>query len=302
MKILLILLLFIFACEKTQRTENKTDLKEEVPLNSSEYKLLLNPEMFENYESGFENYWKIIQETAKAEGIPVILSEEPLKLNQREISFFDTPNMDLRKSGYLLRQRVKYSDGNKKPGIEFSVKFRRTNPEDAVAVDLSLSDNYTAADGEIELESDIVYYSKANGKEQTTYTISNKIIMDEQPEMNFSTFAKIYPALSKLSIPANTILNKVASISVDEWKVVLGDLDFGKGLHGSMDMTIWILETEAGQIKIPEFSFDHPYNLDKVWDKEAMLKCTTFINKLNDAHPEWVVPGSSKATALFEMN
>ncbi len=49
MKILLILLLFIFACEKTQRTENKTDLKGEFQLNSSEYKLLLNPEMFESY-------------------------------------------------------------------------------------------------------------------------------------------------------------------------------------------------------------------------------------------------------------
>ncbi len=270
-------------------------------LNSSEYKLLLNPEMFEDYKAGFEAYWNIINEVALAEGIPVIASEHPMKLKHKEVSFFDTPDLDLRKNGYLLRQKQKYKKGEKTSGYEYGVKFRRTVPAEALSVDLSLAEGYTPKYGEIELESDIVYNSVANGATHTTYSISNSIKIDDQPELNINTFTKIYPALKSLGITKGTALVKVAGISADEWMVVPGKLDFGDGLYGRMDMTIWILETEAGQVLIPEFSFDHPFFEDRHFDKQAMLRCTSFIDKLQSAYPEWVVPGTLKAAALFDM-
>ncbi|MCD4665565.1 MAG: hypothetical protein K8R68_09865, partial [Bacteroidales bacterium] len=104
-----------------------------------------------------------------------------------------------------------------------------------------------------------------------------------------------------LGIPSETILKKVAGISADEWMVVPGKLDFGDGLFGRMDMTIWLLETASGQIKIPEFSFDHAFNQDRAWDKNAMQKCTSFIKKLKEYEPDWVVPGKLKAAFVFEL-
>ncbi|MBC8184078.1 hypothetical protein H8E88_23550 [candidate division KSB1 bacterium] len=295
--VLLVSLSFIiFGCNSNEQAEKKLEL------NSSEYKLLLNPEKFDDYQKAFARYWEIVKTVAAKENIEVLESEHPLKLKHKEISFFDTPELDLRKAGYLLRQKVKYKDGHKEPGFEFGVKFRQIKPEDALAVDLTLAEGYTPKDEKIELESDVVYYSVANEGEETTFSVSNSIIIDKQPAMTVGSFSKIYPALTKLGIPEETILKKVAGISADEWKVAPGKLDFGDGLFGCIDMTIWLLETESGQVKIPEFSFDHPFFKDRKYNNEAMQRCTAFITKLHDAHPEWTVPGTSKTAALFEMN
>ena len=125
--------------------------KEINKLNSSEYKLLLNNEKFGDYETGFKNYWSIVKTVANNNNIPVLENENPYELKHKEVSFFDTKNLDLRKSGFLIRQKVGYKDGHKKPGFEFGVKYRGSNPKDALSVDLTLAEGYTPKYDKIEL-------------------------------------------------------------------------------------------------------------------------------------------------------
>ena len=233
--------------------------------------------------------------------IAVIEKAQPFKLKHKEISFFDTENRDLRKAGFLIRQKVKYENGNKKPGFEYGVKYRRTDPANALAVDLILHDGYTPKDETIELESDVVYFSRNNGSAETTYSVSNSTLLDEAPEMRLGSFADIYPALGKLGIPETAPLTKVAGVSADEWMVVPGKLDFGDGLFGRVDMTVWIIPTRDGELRIPEFSFDHPFVDGKQYNKDAMSRCTQFIVKLQEFEPSWAVPGALKAAYLFEL-
>ncbi|NQV42436.1 MAG: hypothetical protein HQ506_08795 [Candidatus Marinimicrobia bacterium] len=278
-----------------------TEVESEYFLNSSEYKLLLSPEKFVNMSEGFEAYWQIINEIADAEGIPVLASEHPMELKHKEVSFFDTKNLDLRKNRFLLRQKLKYKGEELQSNYEFAVKYRHPDPVTALSMDLTLAEGYVSKYGEIELESDIVYYSSANGSTHTSYTVSNSIKLAVEPEMTLGTFAAIYPALKTIDIPAETPLSLVSGISADEWMVVPGKLEFGDGLFGRMDMTVWILEGPEGKISVPEFSFDHPFTKDHDYDPVAMERCTTFINKLNDKYPEWVVPGELKAATLFNL-
>lgn len=295
------IVLVFTGCNSNKQEKNESANQALKKLNSSEYKLLLNPEKFDDYKSAIEKYWLIVQEVAKNEGIPVIPSEEPLKYKHKQISFFDTPGFELRKAGFLLRQKAKYKDGELKPGYEYGLKYRQNKPEDALSVDLSLSVDQTSKFGEIELESDIVYYSAASGAEETTYSVSNSVDVDTQHAMKLSTFAALFPVLGKLGIAPDTELKKVGGISPDEWMIAPGKLDFGDGLQGRMDITIWILNSNSGQLKIPEFSFDHPYKTDQKWDDAAMQKCTSFIHKLYEAYPDWVVPGDLKAAYLFKL-
>ncbi|MEA3287758.1 MAG: hypothetical protein U9Q77_10355 [Candidatus Marinimicrobia bacterium] len=270
-------------------------------LNSSEYKLLLNPEMFGDYKQGFAQYWDIIKTVAADQGIEIIKSEKPLKLGHKEVSFFDTKDLELRQNNFLLRQKVKYKGEHKNPGVEYGVKYRQTNPEKTMALDLSMAEGYTPKYDRIELESDIVYYSVKNGDHETTYAVSNSIQLENQPEMKLAEFIKIYPVLGNLGIDPESKLNLVADMAADEWMVKPGKLDFGGGLHGRMDMTVWILQTEMGEIRIPEFSFDHDFLPNAHWDAAAMEKCTGFIEELYKYQPEWVVPGTLKAAALFKF-
>ena len=80
-------------------------------LNSSEYKLLLNPEYFQDYTQGFAQYWEIVKEVAAEQGIAVLESEKPLKLGHKQVSFWDTEDLALRKNSFLLRRKSSYKDG-----------------------------------------------------------------------------------------------------------------------------------------------------------------------------------------------
>ena len=290
----LLLILFSFLIGNCSTDRDKQ-------LNSSEYKLLLSADKFDNPLIGFKNYWEIVKKVAKNHNISVVEKTNPFTLKHKEVSFFDTEQRELRKAGFLIRQKVKYENGNKKPGFEYGVKYRQTEPENALAVDLSLNTGYTPKDETIELESDIVYFSRNGETNETTYSVSNSILLDEAPEMRLGSFADIYPALGKLGIPETAPLTKVAGVSADEWMVVPGKLDFGDGLFGRVDMTVWIIPTQDGELRIPEFSFDHPFLDGKQYDKDAMRRCTEFIVKLQQFEPDWVIEGALKAAFLFEL-
>ena len=233
----LLLILFSFLIGNCSTDRDKQ-------LNSSEYKLLLSADKFDNPLIGFKNYWEIVKKVAKNHNISVVEKTNPFTLKHKEVSFFDTEQRELRKAGFLIRQKVKYENGNKKPGFEYGVKYRQTEPENALAVDLILNNGYTPKDETIELESDIVYFSRNGETNETTYSVSNSILLDEAPEMRLGSFADIYPALGKLGIPETAPLTKVAGVSADEWMVVPGKLDFGDGLFGRVDMTVWIIPTQ----------------------------------------------------------
>jgi uncharacterized protein YcfL len=288
--ILLILLGVIFSGCSSKET-NK--------LNSSEYKLLLNSEKFDDYEADFKNYWSIVKTVANNNNIPVLENENPYELKHKEVSFFDTKNLDLRKSGFLIRQKMSYKDDHKKPGFEFGVKYRRSNPKDALSVDLTLAEGYTPKYDKIELESDVVYNAISNGGRDIKYSVSNSIKLEKSPEMTLGAFVEIYPALGAIDVSPSTSLHLVAGVSADEWMVIPGRLDFGDGLFGRVDMTIWIVQTENGELRIPEFSFDHPFLEDREYNKEAMMRCTNFIDELQKFQPDWVAPGALKAAFLF---
>tara|TARA_B100000686_G_scaffold333203_1_gene398878 strand:- start:165 stop:1082 length:918 start_codon:yes stop_codon:yes gene_type:complete len=270
-------------------------------LNSSEYKLLLSADKFENPLIGFKNYWEIIKKVAKNHNISVVEKTNPFTLKHKEVSFFDTEKRELRKAGFLIRQKVKYENGNKKPGFEYGVKYRQTDPENALSADLILNNGYTPKNETIELESDIVYFSRNGGTNETTYSISNSVILDKAPEMRLGSFANIYPVLGKLGIPETAPLTKVSGFSADEWMITPGKLDFGDGLFGRVDITVWIIPTQDGELRIPEFSFDHPFLDGKQYDKDAMRRCTEFIIKLQQFEPDWVIAGALKAAFLFEL-
>ena len=112
-------------------------------------------------------------------------------------------------------------------------------------------------------------------------------------------FTNISPSLGTIGLSPSAPRHLVGGVFADEWMVVPGKLDFGDGLFGRVDMTIWIVQTENGEVRIPEFSFDHPFLENREYNEEAMARCTDFIDKLQNFEPNWVAPGALKAAFLF---
>jgi len=269
-------------------------------LNSSEYKLLLNPEYFADYNEGFAKYWEIVKQVAAEQGIAIMESEKPLKLGHKQVSFWDTEDLALRKNSFLLRRKSSYKKGVLVPGYEFGLKFRQPDPERTLSRDLTMSEGYVPKFDRIELESDIIYYSVKNGAKDVTYAVSNSVQLDDMPSTDLAGFIKIYPVLGTLGIPAEAKLGLVSGQVVEEWMVKPGKLEFGDGLYGRMDMSVWIVQTEAGELRIAEFSFDHDFPRDREIDPVAMERCRGFIDRLYEKAPEWTTPGRLKAAYLFD--
>jgi hypothetical protein len=239
---ILIVALISFTIIGCSNNKNNKELQNVANLNSSEYKVLLDPTTFGDYNDGFEKYWSIIKEVAAEEDIPIIENDNPLKPGLKHIGFFDTNNMDLRKKGYMLRRKIKFKNDKRKPGVEFSLKFRSTKPEVSNTADVKIGEGFTPKHDEIELESDIVYYCVKDSTEETTYSVQNIIELDENPKSTIGEFAKIYPVLATLDIPLDEELKLIADTEPVEYMVRPGKLDFGDGLYGRMDMTINKLE------------------------------------------------------------
>lgn len=300
-----LVLSFIVNCSASKEAMVVEEVVAEEPapayfLNSSEYKLLLNAEKFSDLEEGFAAYWDIVKAVAAEQGVPVLEKEEPLKLGHKQVSFWDTEGLDLRKNSFLLRRKSKYKGEEITPGYEFGLKFRQPDPETTLTKDLTMTEGYVPKFDRIELESDIVYYSVLNGGDDVTYAVSNSVQLDDMPSSTYGGFVEIYPVLATLGIPEDAELSMVAGAAVEEWMVKPGKLEFGDGLYGRMDMSVWIVDTDEGELRIAEFSFDHDFLQDRQYDAEAMKKCTDFIVKLNEKAPEWSAPGRLKAAYLFD--
>lgn len=123
---------------------------------------------------------------------------------------------------------------------------------------------------------------------------------DEAIDFTIGEFSKVYPVLSTLGIAEDAKLGLVAGVNAKEQMIRPGKLEFSDGLRGRIDMTVWLVDLGGRQVKIPEFSFDHPFPEDRGYKEEAMRKCTTFIEKLQEKAPDWVIPGKLKARYLFE--
>ncbi|MEN8209812.1 MAG: hypothetical protein ABFR50_11245 [Candidatus Fermentibacteria bacterium] len=299
--VLLTPLVFLGGCDSAKRTDNTVDDQADYVLNSTEYKLMLNPEKFGDYEAGFEDFWKIILDVAASEGIAVDAAEEETKVKHRDIRFYDTEQNGLRESGYALRQRTKYKNGEMRSEYELTLRYRRPSAAEALTADLNLAEGFVPKDETIELESDVVYSQGESGEEKTIYSLGNSTVLEQQIPTTLGEAARIFPVLGTLGLPPETELKSIVSIPVDERKVSPGEFDFGDGLKAEIDITVWIIEKGSGKIMIPEFSFDHDYRKDHPWSAEAMRRCTSFMKTFQTAHTDWVVPGTSKTQVLYDL-
>ena len=295
---LLVLLSLATGCQKS----NSFVIPDE--LTSSEYKLILNPVKFSNIEQGFRQYWVIVKKVADENAKGSIEFDDPFgTMKHKQVSFYDTPDHDLRKHGYMLRVKYSFDDaGNLKPGINYSLKYRGKEAAGALAADLHTGEGFTPKYDKIELESDIVYYSAANHAEDLTYSVQNEIDLNNPLGTKYGDFVALYPVLKTFGIDPETPLAPISGLIADEYLYRPGKIDFGSGLFGRIDMSVWKVQVGDSLWLIPEFSYDHPFDADVVISKEAMKLNRAFLNKLRDAAPDWVVPGKLKASYLFEYD
>src|SRR5262245_21769839 len=219
-----------------------------------EAKLILKPDRFTSVES-FRNFGKLVRKAAKKVGVKFIADHESGERPQvREIIFFDTPDFRLYNTAFILRRRVTYVDGFPVGDPEIVFKFRHPDEQEATAVDVR--PNITGKH-RIKFKAEALPLKDKIGGYRILYSHNCEFGLSQVQEADrtsMATLTKIFPALNSLTKEDEERVSLVNEGIVEEVLLPLGQLDFGKGLIGKCDISLWRTRGEHKPL-VGEFAF-----------------------------------------------
>ena len=260
-----------------------------------EYKLLLKPERFPD-EKGFHKFWKITHHAAKALGIKLGKIDESIKPHQREVVFYDTPHFKLYNHGFILRKRTFYHHGLPDQRHELVLKFRHPDKNVALAVDPRplLPCAYTMKfKEEILLPKDGALGMRLVYSHNCELDTPNIILTQR-----FETTADAFPALKKIDANPKAALGVVNGVSIQEYQVDLGMLEFGHKLEAKATLAMWRVRTTNAPI-VAEFGYQLKFdNLESIGRKQRELS-EFFYTEVQSRAPDWLQRGTTKTALIY---
>src|SRR5208337_259984 len=205
-----------------------------------EYKLLLRPELFPD-EKAFHKFWKLAHHAAKSLGIKLGKMDESIKAHQREVVFYDTPHFKLYNHGFILRKRTFYHHGVPDARHELVIKFRHPEKKVALAVDPRplLPCEYT-----LKFKEEILLPKDG--------ALGMRLVYSHNCELD--TPAEAFPALKHIDANPKAPLSVVNGVSIQEYLVDLGMLDFGHKLEAKATLAVWRVRSSNSPI-VAEFAY-----------------------------------------------
>ncbi len=260
-----------------------------------EYKLLLKPERFPD-EKGFHKFWKIAHHAAKSLGIKLGKIDESIKPHQREVVFYDTPHFKLYNHGFILRKRTFYHHGLPDPRHELVLKFRHPDKKVALAVDPRplLPCAYTMKfKEEILLPKDGALGMRLVYSHNCELDTPNIILTQR-----FETTADAFPALKKIDANPKAALAVVNGVSIQEYQVDLGMLEFGHKLEAKATVAVWRVRTTNVPI-VAEFGYQLKFdNLESIGRKQRELS-EFFYTEVQSRASDWLQRGTTKTALIY---
>ena len=219
-------------------------------VQSREFKFLVNPKFFaDGREKGFRLIWSRVKEVAARNGYTISdKDKKPFKQSFATKEYFDTPDFRLRKSGYVVRITTKYKHG--KPKLPFKVTAKELSPDNLYRILGSRLDFAKGYKGKTEIEENISI--AADGSLKGYIEIARKVKLNpaDVGAKNLDDFGKIYPALLKLGLPADT---KLVAQRAYGYKVKPGKLHLD-GDKVKLEIEAWA-SGKDGPVYVAEVSF-----------------------------------------------
>jgi len=262
-----------------------------VVAGSGEMKLLVQPDYFTARDEGYIKLWSTMKVLALDMDVPVTEAKNPFKEGTRKIVYLDTSKGDLSKKMYIIRERTKMKDGQADGKVEVTLRYRSGGtavPGDAVAA----APRYKAR---VSFEEDIVGFVGSvvgnNVSEMSASCSIKNIPAGDLKDRTVGGYARVFPTLAKLGIPLSEPLAATNGITVREYKVSPGELDFGQGMKGEVAISLW-LDYNTGKAIAAEVSFD--CGRGPAAPAAAVAKSEAFFNALQDRLSGILAPGGSK--------
>ena len=124
--------------------------------------------------------------------------------------------------------------------------------------------------------------------------------MHEADKIAMKTLVRVIPALAALKKSDDEVVGLVNEGIVEEVLLPLGELDFGKGLVGKCDISLWRTRGEHKSL-VGEFAFQVKFpNRELVAAKQKKLAAQFYINLQMEVH-EWLALGVTKTAMVYRL-
>ena len=263
---------------------------EDVKLSSRECKVLLSPEMFEDYETGAQNFWAIVEKVSKSRGLDTGLSKNNLEITKRELNYIDTPDFKLYKAGFIIRRRAEDDKFN------YTFKYRHADPVISADAKVSPADGFK---GKTSFEEDVVVKV---GSLEHVFSKSGKADLKSELEMSAGGFAKLFPGLSQFNLKAQTALKPVNGIFISEITFDYGNIYFKPETKAKASFTVWYLKGNSKPL-IAEFSYKYKIDGDAHSGDINLIHHASdrFLTALRANIKPWLAAGQTKTGLIYKF-
>jgi hypothetical protein len=260
-----------------------------------EYKLLLKPNLFPD-EKAFHRFWKQSHHAAKSLGIKLEKINPDVKPHTREVVFYDTPHYKLYNHGFILRKRTFYHHGVADPRHELVIKFRHPDKKVALAVDPRplLPCEYTLKfKEEILLPKDGTLGMRLVYSHNCELDTPNIILTQR-----FETTAEAFPALKRIDANPKAALSVVNGVTIQEYLVDLGMLDFGHKLEAKATLAVWRVSA-TGEPIVAEYAYQLKFDSPEAVRRKQRELSESYYTALQSRATDWVQRGTTKTALIY---
>lgn len=266
-----------------------------------EAKLILKPDNFTSVAS-FRKFGKIVQRTAKKSGIGFI--EDPATAERpeiREVTFFDTPDFAFYNNAFILRRRVSYVDGFPVGDPEIVCKYR--HPDETIAAAMDMRPNIQGA-YQIKFKSEVLPLKDEIGGYRRLFSHNCQFGLSQTHDgdkTSLATLSRVFPGLKILNRGAGEHVKLVNEGIVEEVLLPLGKLDFGKGVIGKCDVSLWRTRGEHKPL-VGEFAFQVKFDRRANLSEAPRRRGAQFYVDLQFAVADWLALGVTKTAMVYRLN
>lgn len=274
-----------------------------VPLDNITYleaKLILKPDRFTSVEA-FRDFGKLVQKAARKTGVGFIADPSSQRRPEiREIIFGDTPDFRLYNNAFILRRRISYVDGFPVGDPEIVFKFRHPDEKQAAALDVrpNIAGRYR-----IKFKAEALPLKDQVGGYRILYSHNVQFglsQMHDADRTSMATLVRVFPALAAVKKSDGEHIILVNEGIVEEILLPLGQLDFGKGLVGKCDISLWRTRGEHKSL-VGEFAFQVQFpRREDVAQKQKKLAAHFYIS-LQQEVKDWLALGVTKTGMVYRL-
>ena len=273
------------------------------PLDNITYleaKLILKPDPFTSLDA-FRDFGKLVQKVAKRNGVGFISDPETGRRPQvREITFGDTSDFRLYNHAFILRRRISYVDGF--PVGDPEIVFKCRHPDEATAAAYDVRPNI-AGKYRIKFKAEALPLKDRVGGYRILYSHNCQFglsQMQDDDKASMATLVRVFPRLNAIAKSGDEHITLVNEAIVEEVLLPLGELDFGKGVVGKCDISLWRTRGEHRQL-VGEFAFQLQFPRRAVVANKQKILATQFYISLQQEVKDWLALGVTKTAMVYRL-